>query len=255
MICDDRPALGVPLAQQAGHLRFDSRDDALCFASDCVKRGNDWLALNEVNLSKHYIEGRCNIVLDVRADTYDHVGHLILRRIPAIHADSGRPFDTSGDVQAGPEGSGAYWDDCAMRIGVSHPVEGAEQRIPSRVWFEAGEQRPYFGWVSPQATTVEFSQDTGFVVCEGEPRVARLSTDKCDCAGINGMVESVSEVAGGVLDDAANIAGELLSEADFVGLLAGLRVFVDNSGVWFSREERFDTRFCILNVFPATLDL
>lgn len=255
MICGDRPALDVALTKQSSNLRFDSRDDALCFASDCVKRGNDWLALNEVNLAKHYVEGRCNIILDVRTDAYYHVGYLVFRRVPVVHTDSGGAPDRAGNVQTGPNGGGAYWDDRAMRIGVSHPVERTEQRIPSRVWFEASEQRPYVGWVSSQASTVKFSQDTGFVICEGEPCVARIAADKCDRAGIDSMVKSVSEVAGGVLDDAPNIGGELLSKADFVGLLAGLRVFVDNSGVWFSREERFDPRFCILNVFPASLDL
>lgn len=254
MVRADRSALGAG-AENALSLCFDSQDDALNFARDSAERGNDWLARNEVNLAKHYIEGRCNVILEIRSDTDDQVGYFVFRRVPPVHAYLGRSFNSAIELQRSADGGGAYGDDRAMRVGVSHAIKCAKQRVPSRVWFEAREQRPYFGWVSPQATTVKFSEDTGFIICERESGVAGVPTDKGNGVGIHSVVEGIPKVAGCILHDPSYVSGELLCQADFMSLLAGLHVFIDNSDVWFSREERIDARFSVFNVFPATLDL
>lgn len=252
----DRPAvLGGTIPQNSGGLRFDSQDDALSFARDGVESGNDWLARNEINFAKHYIEGRFNLVLNFRASTGDQIGNLVFRRIPMVNSDLYWPSNLFAEFKFGSDSRRADRDDYAMRVGVSHPVECAEQLVPSRVWFEARKQRPYFDWITSKSATVKFSCDASVVVGEGEPGVARISTDEGNRVSVDCMVESVSEVTGGILDDTTDVGRELFSQADFVGLLAGLRIFIDNCGVWFSREKGFDARFSIFNVFPAALDL
>jgi len=59
------PAVSDPA--NAGRLRFDTQDDALNYAKELVKRGNEWAIAQGVRTPREdYLEAQCEIVLQVQ---------------------------------------------------------------------------------------------------------------------------------------------------------------------------------------------
>jgi hypothetical protein len=141
-----------------------------------------------------------------------------------------------------------------MCVGVPYTIETPKKGIPSLVWLETGQKWADRRWVPTEAFTIQFSQNALGVLREGESGVVRVTAAKTNGRGINSVVQGVSEVGSSVLNDRSDLPGNRCGKPDFMHILAGVRVELDETGVWLTLKEAADLGPCLLDVFAATLD-
>lgn len=236
-------------------LRFDSQDDALNFARDSVKRGNDWLATQRISPLKDYIEGRVHLVVNCRPGPKAQEFDLVFRRVPVTVTNPAGAIDLAlFDADPLCHHSLPHWDNHAMRIGVPYAVQSPQQVIPSLVWLESHKERVNFWWVSRKPFAAEFSCNASAVSGEREAGVCGSAPIDHQSASVQGVIERIPEVSGGVFCDDADFHRQIGSESDLVDLLACIRVHIDNTGVRLCVEESAHTRGSVFNLFACVAD-
>lgn len=239
-------------AQDPGRLRFDGPEDALNFIRDFVERGDRLPAPKNLDIAKEYVEGRVDLVMHLRAAPDAHVFDLVFRRVPPIVTKLAGALDaTARQTQAIDQGGCAERDKDAVRLDVPYGVQSPQGLIPSLVWAETFHER-----ADCRGNVNEFPVQL-FVDSRGgwREREAGLcgggAGSQRDGAGVHRVVESVPQVAEGVLGHSSGFAGEARRQSDLVHVLAGVSVVVDHAGVWLSIKECLDPSFEIVDVIPC----
>lgn len=253
----DRPhsALRGSFANEAGSLCLYGENDALNFARYGIEGANRLLASQDINVAKRYVEGDLDLIVQVGTWAEPQIFDLICRGVPAGVAEAPTGNAAARNARLHHHTGRANRHEHAVSVGVPYAVETPQQVIPSLVWVERCQERAYLGWVSSQTTTIEFSQNAGGIACEGKAGVWGVTADQCDRASIDGMVESIAKIAAYVFDDSPEFTRKGGCEPYLMDFLAGLRIYLDDTGVWARFKEGADSRFCVLNVLPAAFDL
>lgn len=241
--------------EKAKCLAFNSADDALDFGAKLVERGNDWLAANDLNVAERYVKGSLNIVVKYRASTQAHVFDLVFRRMPSAIADlRGRKDLSSGAAKFGKAALHSERDEQAMRVGIPYSVQGPQHLIASLVWLEPHQERSDFRRDILKSSAAQFTFDACDVPREREAGILWGTISKADGTCISGMVESIAQIAGGVLENGGEASGKVGSQPDFVDVLAGITVKIDNTSAWLSLKEGSNSGVQVLGVLACALD-
>lgn len=235
-------------------LRFDTHQDALDFAAQCVQHSKDWLSVNDLNIVERYKKSELEIVCVLRSGSERNEYHLIFSSIPdrtgvGRGKESGA-FKTHGTVHQGvADGNSDF-----MFIGDTYFVECPQEIIPSKVRLESAKKRlDFLGYVlAPTYTGCHVSNTSG----EWESAVFGVSETGCDRNRVGGVVESIPKVLGDVRNDIADVRREFLSQFDFVNRVAGLiRIRLNNSLVSIAIDELQILPAKVLQVFLSPSDL
>lgn len=247
--------LGNSGGEDTGRLCFRSQDDALNFARDSVQRGNDWLARQSISPLENYTKGRVHLILNVRSVPKAHEFDLVFRCVPLAVSEFARPINgTEVNAERLIDDRMSYWDNHAMRVGVPYTVQAPQQVIPSLVWLEPSQKRVDFRWIAAQSITLKFTDNANGIAGEGEAGIFRKSSFQGNSTAVNGMIKSVSQVTGGVLDDSADFLGQVSSEFDFMYLLSRLNINIDNTGEWITVNESAHPLTGIFNLIACVAD-
>lgn len=241
-------------AKESSGLRFDTSDDALDFARDCVERSKHWRARKYFNLAEDYVKGATNLVIQFRTTADPQKFCLVLRRIPSVVSEARRANDRPCfDVGAVTHRRCSQGDKHAVCFDVSGLVETPQGLIPSLVWLEIFKEHPYPGRDVNQLP-VQFVVHVEAGGGEGErgPLVGASRMER-DSASINGMIKSIPEVGKSILGDRRKLPRNL-SETQLVNILTCTRVIVDDKGIWLALDEALDPSIEIIDVIPRSLD-
>jgi hypothetical protein len=240
---------------ESARLRLDSANDTLNFASHGIKRANDLLAAQSIDVAECYLDGQIHLILKCFRSSNAEVFDLVFRRVPAAisHLDAACLDVGMAHRYLIGQGYCRNWDEHAMRVGISYTVKTPEKEIPSLVWAERSQERSDFRRVPSQTTAVQPTFDSGAVFSEGEPSVIRGAAGDQYSGRIDGMIQGVAEIASGVLDDCSEPPGDWCN-AELVHIIASVRVMLDNGGVWFTVDPSLNSVYSGLYMFAAAVD-
>jgi len=248
----------APSLKQPDRLRFDSQDDALNFARDLVQRSSDFLAAQSLNVVKCYVHGQCNIAVELRSMRDSEVFQLVFSSIPAI-SDELNPISTNENTIADLKiGSSPVLDrsnDGSVRVGVPYLVQTKHQPIYSLVRAECYKERVDFRRNALESgTSFELTLNGSGSITDRKCRVLRVAAVEGEGAGVNSVIQGVSEIGGGILDDGVQSSGRLPSDTDLVNILSSLRIVLNDAGVCLTFVEPYDFRYHVANVLICTAD-
>ena len=125
-----------------------------------------------------------------------------------------------------------------MFLGVSNCVERPEGIIPSFVSIETSEEVLDFqGRIL--AASSEIVPESLLGGTEGKFGCFQRRASSGDSRGVADLVKDGSQIVGGIEQNAGQDLRQLLSDLDFIKILAGIRIFVNEAGPWIvSRKSR-----------------
>jgi hypothetical protein len=170
-------------------LRFDGHDDALNHVEKLVERGQNFLAVDELDFVKRYKEG--SLVINVEMVAHRELGkyQLVFVAIPSGWVEKVNPH--CGSVKTNIGIGDHHGPKDAVLISVAQFVQCPKERVPTLVWLCTAYDVPNL--------LREFSASTfdGFLEvrsssADGEKSgISRQRTESMD--GTDGLVQSVSE--------------------------------------------------------------
>lgn len=242
-------------SRDSSRLRFDCEDDALHFIRNFSECGNHWLAFQGMNPLEQYIKGNVDLVLQVRTASEAHVFDFVFRSVPMAVAELASPHQHAlGSSQRVSDRSGPDRDNYAVGVGVPYLVQPPKQGIPSLVWIEPSQERTDFRWIVGEPFTAEFAFDAGGIFGKGKSRSLWGAPMNRDGACVDSMIERIAKAAGRVLNNNANLAGQLGSKPDFVNFLSRLSIGLDYAGVRLRIEESGDALIGVFNLVSSMAD-
>jgi hypothetical protein len=227
-------------------LQFDSPDDAIHYAKQCVENSKHWLAVHNVNLCECYENLYLEVDLIVRSMSEMGDYHLIFRAVPLGWEAEGNNFTKISLVKGAVSGSDSDWNDDFMFVGITKLVQSPKKIIPSLVWLKRNHQvkdffRNVLGW--PFYSTLHF----GEVVPEGELSLAGAMPSG-QSNGISGLIETGAQAIYGVKGDPSQCVWHRLSELDLVKILRCIRISFSDCGVGFTIDKDSNLPFKITNM-------
>lgn len=231
-------------------LRFGSHEDARNFASQVVKNGRDWLARENWNVAKRYVEGEFDIVLEYSSRTDSAKYHLVLSAIPDRGWNGNAAVRCASKLNSlGEEPAASVPDRNEGGVFTARNlVHGPEGVIPSLIRLERAEQRDDITWQVLAPSAYHVSQFRSVV---SERKVAGFGTDLAieKGAGECGLIQGMPQAFDGILSQVRETVWDVSDEFDLVKLSDAIVVHLDSSGVWFAVSEGFRSRFEIPYVF------
>src|SRR6266851_3502038 len=113
-------------------LRFDTHQDALDFAAQCVQYSKDWLSINDLNIVERYKKLELEIIFVLCSGSEANKYHLIFSSVPdrtvGRREESGALKAHRAVHQGMPDGNREF-----MLVGDAYFVECPEEIIPSQV--------------------------------------------------------------------------------------------------------------------------
>lgn len=232
--------------------RFDSQDDAINFASDCVKKWNRWLTANSIDFAKRYKEGNIEIVLKLRVGAYGCEHDLVFLAIPnrswnGTGAGNGHVFDVHSS------GCHANGNNDSVFAGVASAVKCPNEIVTSFVRIERAKERNDVRRDIFAATlnhVVQFSSRTG----NGEVGGLGVFDARNNGGGKGCMVECGTETLYCLGCNTCDSSRKFLGEFDLVNIVESVVISLGNAGVWFCVKETLDPTIKITNVFLSARD-
>lgn len=217
----------------AAALSFRSGDDARDYARKVVQRSRNWLALQNRHVAERYREGEFNLVLEATFGSDPAEYHLVFSAVPRGHRD-GAPAQAP-PLHSEAAGSSADGD----QLGVLHVcdlVHGPQGVIPSLVRLERAKQRDN---VIRQVFAAPFDHVSKFRSRVGERVVGALGVGRSSQIGASkaGLIESGSQTLNDLHGEVGEESGQRFGHLDLVKLIAAVRVFLNDSGIWFTLDE------------------
>lgn len=243
-----------PKNPQAARLRFDSQQDALDFAGQCVEDSVRWLVHNRINFGERYTKGEVEVVVSLG------IGAPLLKQyqlvaVPLWRTSTEKPerlpvADTvcseTQERVANRNGNERY-----MFVSVANVIEGTEKIIPSLVRLEGAQEREKLSRNILGSTikgVLKFFGTSG----EREGGVLGVPAARGDGDSVTRLIQGSPEISSGVRRDISEGCGNGLSEFNLVDLASRkMRVRIDNYGVRLLIEESADFPFEVLDVFLA----
>jgi len=243
------------------------------------QRWNDRLTVNNLALSKRYIEGKLNLVVRctrVRNGHPEEVRAILQRELPICRTESECPktshhfgelgsFFSSEAVLGGGSHigqkingivAGPYRYDRLVLVEDVELMESPKRFIPSLVWFQALKDQPSSGR-SPLYVFAKvgfeflfgFPDDEMHMVVTLPTRIA--ASNNCNCE----QVKTRPRVVNCITDDGAEILGNAFADFDLPNALSRCHVILDNDGIRLAGEEGLYPfgQFCDVGFGPFDL--
>lgn len=232
---------------------FGSHEDALDFARHSAENSRRWTARDPLDWPKLYEHLEMHLILRVRVRTDNTEHHLIIFGVPGrweAHFD-GQPGVPECAHKRIPN-CNADGDKDAVLGPISELVHCPNKWVPSFVRAERPKQREnIIRQVLAPTTPDDVGVDLGVSIRNREVSPFEASVSSCHCRGESGLVEDGSQALGDLDSLIEEPVWKALSQNDLMGLISGLRVYIDHGAVWLATEERLDSRFQIIDVFPS----
>jgi hypothetical protein len=229
-------------------LRFRSHQDALNYAAHCVEKANRRLALqNWFGMVDNYVVGNLYVRVPFgrfgRAVDYDfcflgqrrrsefHVGHLGIdvnsdRGFPEIHRNKNSVF-----------------------FGIRECIQCPKGVVPSFVWLEPFKERANLkGEIVFQAVDSVRPKIDVFGERERSKIIGISVGTMPHSDGVSHLIQAGPEIANGIEHNTGNIIGESFTKAEYLQIISGISITLDNMGVGLIWRKDLDCVFQIRNM-------
>jgi hypothetical protein len=233
------------LKAKAAALSLGSHQDALDFVAHSVEDQFCRPIAENFNAIDRYRKGEFAAYLEIIAGRHGHQCHLAFSRVPPDSSTCWTSNVALGPtmVDFGVEGGRGVIDgeryESAVFLGITELVQGPEGIIPSFVWVESSKDREDFRrqmfarFSSPIDMGIELIESVG----EREVGLFRRDFATSHSGGVSGLVEHGAKVIYGIENDAWQHDRQWLGELDFVKILSGLRLFINEVGPWVTVDK------------------
>ncbi len=235
-------------------LRFDSHQDALDFARDCVERSK-CLFVGD-NFCERYKKSEIELCVELSIVSSDEKFHLIFSAIPdprSLKLFEGYRYRASGSTNFPMQGDrhGCKRKNESMLVSVASEVQCCEDVVPSLVRLQPSKKRQNLSRNIGAAFKGVFKGES----TSSEWKVSRVDAFSGKSSGSDGkhrMVKGRPDIVYGISSDHGELARKGMFQAEFMNRLIGLvRVWLSNNfaGAYF--QEDADLPFEFGNVFPT----
>lgn len=246
--------LGSPYCQQAGGLRFESKDDALAFANDIAERGRSIATEWGVSFAQDYFNGVINIHLEVSAGADTRIFKFIGGSTPFIDKNFDRPNDIK--IFVGDEISHVASQRKLNNAGVFICGEftgDADYIVPTVVRLARPDEIQNVS-IDLLASVLDCDLEIGGVPPHREIDTFGIFPPGSESRVANGLVKRVAGIRNYAHGPSPKDGGRSLRESQGDDLFAGLWIISSNDFVLAYGDERFASRFKIDKVFPSRFD-
>ena len=249
----DRPDSAAPFSQDAGGLRLDSVDHALHFRCDFEKGEPSRLSSKPKAFVQAYLDHRVYLEVELRvageAQEIETPGRLapFAHALPPQVPDVGRLDAEAPAIESG-KGDGLV---CVL---VPELVEGPEGPVPSLVCPFRYHQGDYVRMHIPAAAPTDVVLDSFLRVCREEFGSLGVASAYGHSAGIDGMIESVPQIAGYGPNVEADLIGNAGLELNIEHVLVSFGVALYPAGPLLLAHEGFYSLFETGDAFARLLD-
>jgi hypothetical protein len=239
---------------KAASLRCDSQQDALDFASNCVKNSKGCFSFNTLDFCESYRSEEAEVCIELRSRTEGNQYHLMFRVIPDV-----RPWNhevsSAFDVHASINSSGSERYQERVLVSVGYTVQCEQNFIPSVVWLERAKERVHF-LRNVGASPFEAIFESVSGSSERKVGILGLGTSTRNGDGAGCMIQSFAEVADCIARHLGNSLRKGFRESNFVDGESGiLRVRLDKLYEGCILNESLDCPFEVGDVFLSPCDL
>jgi hypothetical protein len=210
-------------------LSFNSHDDALDYVGKLVKRGNDFLAVQELSIAENYRRGVMVIQFELdsitsgRSEQYHLVFAATPSRGPRKLKSASSPMTAA---EARTLSYGYDWSNNSMLVGVVDLVKSPKKSIPSFVWLTPANQASYF-FRDAFPQTFQVSVKVCFGVADGKVK----STTGLSADSVHGLIKSAAKVTDRVNCVSKNIRRQRFIQSNLKKIVKVLRISISESGV------------------------
>jgi hypothetical protein len=226
-------------------LRFESHNDALDYASQLVEDSNRFLTANKLDIANRYKKGELEIHLRCRANRLPIEFHLVFLSIPA---DIPSQDESAWQFRASPNSVTRIIQnnrtDKRVFIGITEFVKCPEEIISSFVCLEPAHKIGDF-WMQVLAFPLHAVLKINSIGSEG--KISEPSS-LAETESVNSLVESETEVVGGIGGDIEQELWQRLCELEFNNFLSIIRVNLTDYGVRVCAKEIESLPFKVLDV-------
>jgi hypothetical protein len=235
-------------------LRFDSQQDALDFASNCVKNSKSLFVGN--NFCERYKKSEIELCVELSSGLDAEQFHLIFGAIPNKHflileRDSDIAPDHSAHFTFERDGKRFNRKNQSMFVSVASEVQCGEEMIASFVRLERAKERQNLSRNIGAAFKCVFEVGGA----SGERKVSAvdiLSGESCCSDRKDCMIERSPKIIHGISSDHGQLIRKGSTQADFMNRVIGLvRVWLSNEFAWAYFQEDPDLPFEFGDVFPT----
>jgi hypothetical protein len=228
--------------KEAAALPFRSHQEAFDFLAHGVEDVDRLLALQNVNAVYRYVKGDVGIYAKLRSRRNTHQCEFIFFRVPSDSDPAGTDdllestLANALTAEKSRRFGNHQWFKGKMFFGVSNLVEGPKGTIPSLVSIGLPKQRTDFRR-EVFAPASQIVSKIGFRAPEGEFDRFQGRTLGSHGGSVSSLVESGSKVVRGVEEDAREHLRQCARELDFVQILRGIRISINEFGPWLAFDE------------------
>lgn len=235
-------------------LRFDTVDDALSYAAELAKQGNDWLTANDRQFLKRYLQGEAELVLTGLFAGYGEKYSFIFSviqdgRTGVTHLGHGvlHHHNTSG--------ADVHVDNSPVCVGVPCFIQGPKEIIPSLVRLQLYTEIKNLLWDIP-GTLFPFGLIFNFPqgVSEWEIGSSSLWHILEYGGGVSRVVQRGPDIAENVENPFFKFRWNRLEEFDLKNVPTKFRVWLTNYSCKVACQVSLDFPFEILEVAFARRD-
>jgi hypothetical protein len=221
---------------ESARLRYRSQQDALDLVDHNVEHGKGWRANEFRNFAERYVKGELEVVFEVPARLNTPEYHLIFFVIPRGHkyfpsSDVARALcDEVVAVQRSTE-------DAVLTV-IAEPIQCPDGFVPSLVRLERPKQREDIRRkIFAPSATYHIRFELGGTIGNREMGALRIGDVRKNGCNIPGLIKGGTEVFNSFDCNTGHLARHLPSEADLVKFVAGIRISLNDSGIWCTLEE------------------
>jgi hypothetical protein len=234
--------------------------DALDQLGKLMKGWDDRLSLQHLALSKRYVEGTLNILIEAswasvkfcaigrREDTSGACGHAadLTHHLPELKAPVWHEPKGHCGARRDVERDGCSWDDAIVLVKNIQLVQVIQGGVPSTITLQSRDAR-----AGSFADAIYFSYGTGWHapgLVEGKAAVRSWSLVIGSNQVADKKVEGAAQVVDGISDDSAKFGWGCTFLDQAKNVLSGLRVLIDSDFVRLAFVELPDSRLKITDV-------
>lgn len=239
--CDELSALG---GQDSPRLRFETQNDASCFAQHLAEDGMRWASERGFTPLKDYLKRRAGIRLIIGVAGHPQKIQLIMEASGAAKADHLRPwqcqqFHSRFYAHQNPRFCHRYLQNTLMFSRSGHSKEAIESSIPSIVGFEVADECDDIG-MHMFAPTPDLTFQIPLAAPNGEVNSLPVLAAEKDCCIANPLIKGMFDIAGYPRSKDTGYRGYFPVQAEAVNMLSGLIVRATDDSVSAYFKESFD---------------
>jgi len=250
------------LEAEAKALSLRGAEGIADFVRHSVENAARVLAAGNLNVLDRYRKGEVAAYLRFHISGTDRQFDLSFRSIPSCPENGRIPdhdgrtvrlLELDGRTEGDKGGANLQGDESAVFLGISNLVEGPEGVIPSLVSLEFLENRTDFRW-QIFASASQIVPPVFFIGPEGEFNRLEAWTVGGDGRSIPGLVQNGAQVVGGIKQDTGKHLRQIANDLNFVNVLSGIRIFINDSGPWIAIDKSANRGFELVDVVFCTTE-